>query len=215
MKQLLVGLLFAAGVACAGEEIVLFNGKDFTGWTQRAGKHKFEIVDGAITGASVLKESNGFMCTDRTFRDFEFTCEAMLLDGNSGIQFRSACSDKPMTYELDGKTIKVAPGRVHGYQMEMAGGVKNPSGSIYDEGRRGRWICLNSNAVAQTAFKVKEWNKMKIRCEGSHIQTWINDVPIADFNDATTREGFIALQVHGWKTEVLMSRWRNLKIKEL
>ena len=54
---------------------------------------------------------------------------------------------------------------------------------------------------------------------GNKIQTWVNDVPVADTVDDKTehKSGFIGLQVHGIEKgkgpfEV---RWRNIQIKEV
>jgi hypothetical protein len=77
--------------------------------------------------------------------------------------------DKPMEYELDGKTIKVPAGRVHGYQVEIDPDVPAQAhvvGGIYDEGRRG-WLYPVANNAAQKAFseragkvfKPDDWNQ--------------------------------------------------------
>ena len=58
---------------------------------------------------------------------------------------------------------------------------------------------------------------MVIRCQGHHIQTWLNGEQRADFLDTDeehfTPEGFIALQVHGGKGGHIL--WRNLHLLEL
>ena len=54
---------------------------------------------------------------------------------------------------------------------------------------------------------------------GSSIKTFINGVLAADFTDDMTKEGVIALQVHGIgkKTDAVGKEvmWRNIRIQEL
>jgi hypothetical protein len=89
--------------------------------------------------------------------------------------------------------------------------------------------------VWKKAWKIGKWNTLRIRCVGKYprITTWINNVKIADFDGETCpsplykkdmlaemlgREGSIGLQVHGGKEswqENAISRWKNIRIKEL
>ncbi|MGB8169000.1 MAG: DUF1080 domain-containing protein, partial [Chthoniobacteraceae bacterium] len=90
---------------------------------------------------------------------------------------------------------------------------------VYDEARRGWLADLKGNEPARKAFKNESWNAGRIECRGDSIKTWINGVLAADIKDSMTKEGIIALQVHGIgnKTERAGEevRWRNLRIKEL
>jgi len=99
---------------------------------------------------------------------------------------------------------------------------------VYDEARRG-WLYPgklgggdNATKKAFTEqgirlFKWNDWNTIVIRCEGHHIQTWLNGEKRADFMDNDeehfTPEGFIAFQVHGGKSGDIL--WRNIYLKEL
>lgn len=63
---------------------------------------------------------------------------------------------------------------------------------------------------------------MRVRCEGPHIQTWLNGNIVADFNDDLDAKGFIGLQVHlqtppkdGEKFVPGVVKFRNIRIKEL
>lgn len=196
----------------------LFNGKDLDGWVQRGGKADYKVEDGAIVGRSVPKTPNSFLCTAKDYGDFVLELEFKVHPAlNSGVQIRSQCFDEAKTLNLGGKEIKVAAGRVHGYQVEIDPSARAFSGGIYDEGRRGWLADLKGNEAARKAFKGGDWNTFKVECKGNSIKTWINGVPAADLKDAVTPSGFIALQVHGVgdKTDVLDVRWRNIRIKEL
>lgn len=198
--------------------VSLFNGKNLDGWVQRGGKAKYRAEDNQIIGASVPNTSNSFLCTQKNYANFilelEFKVHPKL---NSGVQIRSECFDQDKTLELNGKTIKVPAGRVHGYQVEIDATDRLWSGGIHDEARRG-WLggFVNLGAT-QKAFKQNEWNKFRIECRGESIKTWLNGVAAAELKDSVTPTGFIGLQVHGvGKLEdPLEVRFGNLRIKEL
>ncbi len=208
----------------------LFNGKDFTGWTQKGGVAKYAVEDGVIVGTAVAGTPNSFLCTQKRYGDFileyEYQCDNRL---NSGVQIRSNLFEQDTTVDLDGgKTKKIGRGRVHGYQVEIDPNKPDRmwSGGIYDEGRRG-WLypglrggdAAQFTAAGQKAYKPGQWNRVRVECRGDSIKTWLNGVPRADFKDALTAKGFIGLQVHGIggnKNLVgAQVRWRNLSLREL
>jgi hypothetical protein len=196
----------------------LFNGKDIDGWVQRGGKAKYTVEDGAIVGRSVPNTSNSFLCTPGDYGDFILEVDFQVDEGlNSGVQVRSQCFDEPKTIEHKGKTIKIAAGRVHGYQVEIDPSARAYSGGIYDEGRRGWLADLKTNEAARKAFKPGQWNTFRVECQGDSIKTFLNGTPAVDLKDGMTPRGFIALQVHGVgkRTEPLVVRWKNVRIKEL
>ncbi len=203
-------------LAAAAEPIELFNGKDLSGWKRRGGEAKYSVEDGAIVGRSVPDTSNTFLATEKDYGDFELELDFKIDDPtfNSGIQIRSHA--RP---EGDGE-------RVYGYQVEID---PNPdrawTAGLYFEGgfdkREAGWLNdLTNNEAARKAFKLGQWNHVRIVANGRHIQTWLNGVPAADFtdtdDDAFTPKGFIALQVHavGSAKEPKEVRWRNIKLKE-
>jgi len=199
----------------------LFNGKDLKAWVQYGGRAVYRAEDGQIVGSSVPNTTNSFLCTKKHYADFildlEFKPSREL---NSGVQLRSHVYDEEKTYNLDGKTIRVDAGRVHGYQVEIEETKNNRkwTDGIYDEGRRGRYLYdLTKNEPARNAVKPDDWNKLHVECKGESIKTWLNEIPAADLKDAVTPSGFIGLQVHavGARTDPFEVRFRNLRIKEL
>ncbi len=201
-------LVVPAGVARAADEdgfVTLFDGKTLDGWIQRGGKATYEVEDGVILGTTVLKTPNSFLCTPRDYENFIFEVEFKADEKvNSGIQIRS------------NSLPDYKKGQVHGYQVEIDTSDRAWTGGIYDEGRRGWLNDLKNNEAARKAFKHNEWNSFRIIADGDSIKTWLNGVPAADLKDSMTKTGFIALQVHGTKSETpLHIRWRNIRIKEL
>jgi hypothetical protein len=209
-------LALGALPAFAEQTVSLFDGRDLTGWTKRGGAATYAAEDGAIVGRSVPNTWNTFLATDKEYDDFvlEFDVKVDGPDFNSGVQIRSRSRLK------DEKEL------VFGYQVEIDPSERSYSGGIYWEGgspeRKGDWLQdLANNEAARKAFRQGEWNHLKIVANGRRIQTWVNDVPAADYTDtddkAFTPAGFIGLQVHsvGDRTDTKEVRWKNIKLTEL
>ncbi|MCH8244056.1 MAG: DUF1080 domain-containing protein [Planctomycetes bacterium] len=217
----------AATVAAEDGYVDLFNGKTLEGWVQKGGQAKYRVEDGTIVGQTVPNTSNSFLCTIKNYGDFvleyEYRCDDAL---NSGVQFRSTVYDKETTVTIKGKDKTFRAGRVHGYQCEIDPNKPDRmwSGGVYDEGRRG-WLFPGRRGgdpqaftkQGQQLYKPGEWNAVRIVCKGDHIQTWLNNVLRADFQDDLTAAGFIALQVHGvgGRQDPLEVRWRRIRILPL
>jgi hypothetical protein len=197
----------------------LFDGKTLDGWVQKGGQAKYRVEDGQIIGSTVPNTPNSFLCTSREFTNFILELDFKVDDGlNSGVQIRSHCFDTATTVNLGGKEIKIAGGRVHGYQVEIDPSERAWTGGLYDEGRRGYYLNdLKENEAARKAFKHNDWNHFRIECSGDSFKTSLNGVPATDCKDDLTGSGFIGLQVHsvGKRTEPLQVRFRNIRLKEL
>ncbi|MBK1854012.1 DUF1080 domain-containing protein [Verrucomicrobiaceae bacterium 5K15] len=207
----------AAAEAKDSKTIALFDGKTLDGWKIVGGNGQFKVEDGCIVGHGENVKGNTFLRTEKTYGDFELTFEFKFDDrsGNSGLMFRAL--QKP---SKDGN------GRVYGYQCEGDNGhARSWTAGLFDEKRRG-WLfpdkknkeqCAKFTAQGQKLFKWDDWNTIVIRCEGNHIQTWLNGEQRVDFTDTDkkddTREGFFGLQVHSGKS--CHVRWRNLQLKQL
>jgi hypothetical protein len=214
-------LAFTAHSPAADEGFTkLFDGKTLDGWEQHSGTAEYRVEDGAVVGKTVPNTGNSFLCTKKKYGDFILELEFKVAPKmNSGVQFRSEINAEEKTIEIAGKPKNLPADRVFGYQYEIDPSDRSYSGGVYDEGRRGWLNDLKENEPARKAFKQGEWNAARIECRGESIKTWINGVPAADFKDGMTKEGVIALQVHGIGKNVEKVgeevRWRNIRIKEL
>ncbi len=172
-------------------------GPGLAGWTplgDAAWTREGDDVIGAVDGGG-----QSFLITDRSYGDFILDVELLNeRPGNSGIQIRSHVRED---------------GRLFGYQIEIDPSERAWSGGLYDEGRRGWLDDLADDPSARAAFKPGEWNHYRIACLGPHIRTWVNGVPVADYDDSLDVEGVIGLQVHsGNDTQV---RWRRPRLVDL
>ena len=188
----------------------IFDGETLDGWTKVGGNATYEVVDGAIVGGGERINANTFLRTQATYRDFEFRCEFRWVQhSNSGIQYRSHQRPNDQGEEV---------GRVYGYQYELDPSGRAWTAGLYEESRRG-WLQNvqgDDNAHKRDALNRDGWNEIVIRCEGNHLQTWLNGVQVTDYIDDADEalvEGFIALQVHGGHNAQM--HWRNLRIKVL
>jgi hypothetical protein len=214
-------LCLASPAHAADGWINLFNGRNLDGWEQHSGTAKYRVEDGCVVGTTVLKTGNSFLCTKKTYGDFILEFEFKVAAGmNSGVQFRSHYYAKETEAEINGKKKKFPADRVFGYQYEIDPSARAWTGGVYDEARSGWLADLKDNPAAQKAFKLGDWNKARIECQGDRIQTWINGVKATDFKNSLSRRGLIALQVHGIgdgkkKQPGEEIRWRNIRLKEL
>ena len=204
--------------------VALFDGKTLDGWEQHSGKAEYRVEDGAVVGKTVAGTGNSFLCTKKKYGDFILEFEFKVAPTmNSGVQFRSEISGEAEEVEKNGKKVKREADRVFGYQFEIDPSARAYTGGVYDEARRGWLADLKNNEAARKAFKQGEWNAIRIECKGESIKTFINGVAAADLKDGMTKEGIIALQVHGIGKAVEKAvekageevRWRNIRIKEL
>ena len=199
----------------------LFNGRNLDGWEQHGGAGKYWAEDGVVVGRTMVGRGAAFLCTKEQYGDFVLEFEFKVSDKmNSGVQFRSQVFAHETSVEIAGKTKKIPADRVHGYQYEIDPSANANTGAIWDAGRRGWLFELNDNPAARQAFKKGEWNRARVECKGDHIQTWINGVKAADFRDAMTLKGIVALQIHDIGDGKKMAageeiRWRNIRLKEL
>jgi hypothetical protein len=201
----------AACVVSAGEDgwVRLFNGKNLEGWEQKNGTATYRVLDGVVIGKTSEGSPNSFMCTKKSYSDFELKFQVKVDDPlNSGVQIRSA--SKP---EKD-------KGRVHGPQVEIA--TNGTAGFIYGEALGTGWLTPEAEKAPpekKSAFKKGEWNQYHVKAVGKSIKTWVNDVLIGDLVDDKTgmTSGFIGLQVHGIKkgTGPYEVRWKEIWLKDL
>lgn len=187
---------------------LLFNGKDFSGWTDAAGKSPgkgWAIVDGAM----VRQAPAGDIWTKDRFGNFVLDLE-FKTEGNSGIFIRTG---NPRDCVQTGIEIQV--------YTPVGKPSKHSCGAVYD-------------ALAPTKEMVKAdaWNHVVITANKNRLEVVMNGEKIIDMDldrwstpgqnpDGTKnkyhkalkdfpREGHIGFQDHGAKVS-----YRNVKIRPL
>lgn len=200
MKKVAVTLLWALIILTAaaqkGDSKRIFNGKNLDGWVKH-GTEKWYVEDGLLICESGPDAQYGYLSTEKNYDNFELSLDfKQEADGNSGVFFRS-------TFEGT---------KVSGWQVEVAP-PNHDTGGIYESYGRG-WL-VRIPDEKENILKPGEWNNLKIRVEGDHIQTWLNGEQMVDFTDEKIGKGkgAIALQIHdGGGIKV---KWRDIRVKEL
>lgn len=193
-------LLFASLLsACSGikkpadGEVVLFNGKDLTGW-EIYGTEKWYVESGELVCESGPDKGYGYLGTTAQYKNLDLALEfKQEANGNSGVFFRSSIEGTKIT----------------GWQAEVAP-LGHHSGGIYESYGRG-WL-IQPGAEQEKALKTGQWNTMRIRAVGDEVTTWLNGTQMIALKDAKigAATGQIALQIHdGGGIKV---RWRNLQL---
>lgn len=209
MKRFALPCTFALSVlslflnANAGEKddwMPLFDGKSTAGWTPRGEVVSFQAIDNEL---QIVSKKNVWIVSAIELTDFDVEAEVKLPNDakgfNSGLGFR-----------LVGEK-----GKPKGYQCEID---LNLTGGIYGIGMGG-WLFPKSaedkadyKERTKGLFKPEEWNKVKVRCVGKRMQTWVNGKAVADIELGIAQKGAFGIQHHG---NGRLVKFRNLRVKNL
>jgi len=183
-------------------------GDDLSNWEIKEGIAEFDINDGIISGTSLLKSPSTYLGTKKFYDNFILEFEVYVQAGlNSGVQFRSLkFPDKKKS--------------VYGYQIELEADKPERdrmwTGGIYDQSRRSIFLYpLSVNPIARSAFKVEQWNFIRLEAIGNSVRSWVNGIQCSNLIDDTSTDGFIALQIHSISEESLQGKkvkWKNIRI---
>ncbi len=198
VSLLALGVLFTFSAAQAGDKEAFFNGKDLAGFEGLLDQF-WSVKDGAIVGTTHPKgiNYNTFLCSKRTYKNFELAFQVKLNKGNSGIQIRSKIHNKE----------KFA---VTGPQCDMGGPYW---GSLYGENFGGMMKAADAKLVKEV-LKADDFNDYSIKCVGKHVTIKLNGKTTVDDDFAKMpEEGIIAFQIHGGPA--MDVTFKNIVFKEL
>jgi len=197
-------MLFGVILVCGcSQGWPLFNGRDLSGWFEIGSTGSWSAEDG-ILKCNGQKEGYAWLSTDRTYGDFELTCQWRIEpEANAGIFCR-------------------APGRKgrtsqKGFEVQIKDDRKDPdftdvSGAVFSR----------IPAAGKFARPIGEWNDFKIVCIGRRLRIELNGKLVSDTDIDTVKpgtdwamtnvpnEGYIGLQNHGDPVEL-----RNIRICEI
>ncbi len=196
----------------------LFDGKTLNGWKSVRGdtlpEKSWNVEDGNI----IFDPSKGHgsdIITTRSFKSFELSVQFKISEGgNSGIKYF------------------LLPNTSLGCEFQIIDDTKHPDAKLGIDGDRKTGALYDLIAAdPNKPFKpAGEWNTVKIVAKGNHVEHWLNDKKILEydrssnaFKEAIAKSKFkdtkgfsqatsspILLQAHGDKVS-----FRNIKIKEL
>lgn len=206
----------------------IFNGKDLSGWDGDA--NFWSVKDGAITGVTKtepkLTHNTFLVYTGGDVSDFELRLSYRIVNGNSGIQYRSKVLSRGEFGPIVG-----------GYQADFEAG-KTYSGILYEEKGRGILAQRGQKTVIkdegdkhkvevvgavgksediQAGIKNEDWNDYVVIAKGNHLQHFINGMPTVDVIDENAakaaKSGVLALQVHVGPPMTVS--FKNIRLKTL
>jgi len=154
--------------------IHLLNGLDLTGW-EMIGSATWKVENGELIGTQGPGNAPGDLLTEATYKDFELQVTYKVeWPANTGVWFRYQSPKK--AYQAD----------ILEYKKPEA-----YSGTIYCPGKL--FLAINDN---KALVNYNDWNTLRIRAEGDHLQVWLNGNQVGDVHDTTTDQGKIGFQVH-------------------
>jgi len=231
---LILSVLFLS-VCSQRKAVSLFNGENLENWEVKGKPEDLEkdfwtVRDGYIEANSLGQPDHDYVWLQsiKEYQDFELSFEFMAFQespGNSGIQVRSRYDDN--TGWLNGPQIDIHPPGIWRTGM-MWDETRGNQRWIFPDIPAGEWVdstmALNEHSM-YFSEDPHPWNLMQVRVKGNHIEAWLNDVKITDYdgegelNDAIHHElrvgtqGHIAFQIH--TGDELMIRYRHIQIREL
>jgi hypothetical protein len=186
----------------AGEWRSLLENNDLAQWSQN-GSAQWKVVDGVIVGGQDGDpKRSGLLATKDQFKDFELELEFMIDEHgkyNSGVYLRN----DPGTA---GRT---------GYQVNIGrGAAEEFCAGIYTD----HWLAKGDEH--DTIRKKLDWNKLRIRAVGPHIEVTLNENKVADFTDPAPtakllQRGVIGLQTYGAEGHAGWVKFRAIRIRTL
>lgn len=221
----LVGQGNSLQAADNAKTLTLFNGKDLKGWGGNL--ELWSVKDGVIHGETTkekpIKGNTFLVWTNGLVDDFELHLKFRIVNGNSGIQYRS-------------KILDTNNWVVGGYQADFEAG-KTYSGILYEErGKRGIMAARGEKVVwgadgkkqvvgkttmtseeLQESIKKEDWNDYEVIVKGNHFIHKINGNPTVEVTDEDeknfAKSGVLALQIHTGPPMVV--EFKDIHLKKL
>ena len=128
-----------------------------------------------------------------TWTDYEFTLEARKTGGQEGFLVLFRVADEKRFYWAN-------LGGWSNVRHSLERGIKGQS----------RWGAVGPSVPGK--IELGKWYRIRIRCEGRHIQVWLDDDKLIDFTDDARANLSGRVGVGTWNTE---ARYRNLRVISL
>lgn len=150
------------------------------------------VADGAVVQES-LADNVRLVFGDPDWTDYEYTVEARKTGGNEGflILFRVESDDDFYWYNLGGWG-----NTRHALERGVSG--------------EGRWHTVEPGREGN--IETDRWYRVRVRCEGPHLQVWLDNQKLLDFRDTTHPHLRGRVGVGTWVTS---AQYRNLRVTTL
>jgi 3-keto-disaccharide hydrolase len=207
--------LVVANLVAAAEkdEVILFNGKNFDGWTAVIGRPGFKlediwsVADGGILVCKGKGKASGYLRSSRDdFHDYTLTLQwrfpAGTPGGNSGVLVHAST---PNALGVWPKSLEAQLNHTHAGDIWVIGTtceIENAEKRVM--GRR------HYNLTDGSERPIGEWNDYKIVCDGDQITIWVNGDLVNHITKCSVNRGAVCLQAEGADIE-----FRDIRLKPL
>ncbi len=171
----------------------LFNGTDLNGWEVPENNQWWTIHDGILKGSNDQDLKGSILWTKKKYKNFIISLDFKYGEGvvDSGVFLRSI--NEQIQLGISGK-----------YKRDMTCSPYIGSKSDYPVEAKG----------IKELLKLKDWNSLKIKADGSVYTVWLNGKQVLNYNsDTAIEKGPIGLQVHPKKEMTI--EFRNILCAEL
>ncbi len=191
----------AGNLAAKPAGLSLFDGKTLTGWNC-VGSAEWKIENEVISGGQFGDPGkSGLLMTDKTFKNFDLSLDYKIDEHgkyNSGVYLRHGPGER----------------RQRGYQINIGRGEAEEYVGLHFK----EW--LDKGDEDDSIRKPLEWNHLRIRAVGAHIESWLNGRKIVDYTDPDPKpeqlaEGTIAFQTYGAEDHAGWVKFRRIRITDL
>ena len=196
----------------AGQGVVIFNGEDLSGWIGFGGQAtNWEVVDGELRTREG-REGVRLLMTDRDFTDFEFSMEFNApVDVNTGVFFRLPAEGGGRPAFV-GNEIQIVDEKSELYRAKMT-----------EDRRMGAHYSVAAPIAKPPALRPGEWQTFRLKCVGSSLRVWIDDVLVQDADmagySAEVKKAHTGLVRGsgriGMQSKGMVIRFRNLQVADI
>ena len=220
--------LMALAVLCTGASAqdgweAIFDGKTLEKWD---GNPEFwKVEDGCITGQTTAdkptKGNTFIIWRGGETADFELKLEYKIINGNSGIQYRSfeVPNEKWVIggYQADFEAGDTYSGINYGERFRGILALRGQETVIGDDHKPKVVKEIGNTTEIQKKIKKEDWNEYHITAKGFTFTHQINGVTTSIVTDEDKAErrakGVLALQLHAGPP--MKVQFRNIKLKQL
>lgn len=202
IRFILATILLTSSLFCFGETesrfISLFDGKTLKGWQASPGG-TWEVKDGVLLGTSQKADKrHGILFSEKEYSDFILRAKFRVLQGNSGLYFRTENRNTPI--------------RAYGFQAEID--RTQNTGGLYETGGRA-WVAKpEQKVIKERKYQPGEWSDLEIHAVGKDVSVRINGILSTELkNDPGRTKGFLGLQLHGGQD--MHVEYKGIRLKNL
>lgn len=203
----LAGCQNAQGSKTPGKSVMLWNGKDFTGWTRFVAEASVDVNDVWRIRDGVLYCSgkpNGYIRTVNPYENYQLHVEWRWPEtpANSGVLLHAGGDDQvwPVCIECQLKAGNAG-------DFVLMGGAGLTVNGMERRNPAQRFVVINKKAPTNEK-PAGQWNSYDINCQGGAIRCLVNGVLQNEGTNATPASGWICLQSEGGPIE-----FRNIRLQ--